>query len=346
MDTSTLILFLAMVGGAVFMLTQLILVPSFGTKSVESRAIRERLKKTTEIGISGEHSLVRQKYLRDLPPFERWLETLPGTESIQELTDQAGKDYRPYAVIVPMFGLGLFAAIVVWYFTASSIMTAWDNLLHKGGSGTMIFIYLLLPFLAAFFFGSLPYLKLKNDRKKRLDLFEEQLPDALDMMTRALRAGYPFNESMHYIAQEMPDPIAKEFGLTFDEINYGQDVRLAFNYLLLRVPSTNLIATVTAILIQRETGGNLAELLDKISDILRKRFRFQRRVKTLTAENRISAWVLSLLPFVVFFIISLQSPEFVKPLFYTDSGNFLLILGLVLQVVGAFWIRKQINFDI
>lgn len=324
MEQSTLIIFLILVAGAVFLLSQLILVPSFGTKSIESRKIRQRLRKVTEAGLSGEYSLVRKKYLRELSMFERWMESIPGSDAIEDVVEQAGKDYRPYHVIFLMLVLAFVAGIVAWYFTANFIAV----------------------FVAALFVGFLPYMKLKNDRKKRLDLFEEQLPDALDMMTRALRAGYPFNEAMHYIAEEMQDPIAKEFGLTFEEINYGRDVRQAFNYLLMRVPSTNLIAATTAILIQRETGGNLAELLDKISDILRKRFRFQRRVKTLTAENRMSAWVLSLLPFAVFLALTIRSPDYVKPLFDTEMGHMILIIGLILQVIGAFWVRKQINFDI
>jgi tight adherence protein B len=323
MDQSTLIVFLILVAGAVFILSQLILVPSFGTKSVESRRIRDRLKKVTITGSSGEYSLVRQKYLKELNPLERFLESLPGTETINDLIQQAGKDYPAYRIILSMIFLALLAGLIAWYFTSN--------------------IYAAL--IAAFICGLLPYLKIKDERKKRLDLFEEQLPDALDMMTRALRAGYPFNEAMHYIAQEMQDPIAKEFGITFEEINYGRDVRQAFNYLLIRVPSMNLIAATTAILIQKETGGNLAELLDKISDILRKRFRFQRRVKTLTAENRMSAWVLSLLPFFVFLAISFLSPNYIKPLFDTPMGNGILLIGLVLQVIGSLWVRKQINFD-
>jgi tight adherence protein B len=323
-DRNTLIVFLILVAGAVFLLSQLILVPSFGTKSVESRKIKDRLKKVTLVGSSGEYSLVRQKYLRELSPIERFLESLPGTETIEDLIQQAGKTYPAYRIVLATILLAIAAAAITWYFTGHLIATV----------GTAIFAWLL------------PFLKLKDDRKKRLDLFEEQLPDALDMMTRALRAGYPFNEAMHYIAQEMKDPIAHEFGITFEEINYGRDVRQAFNYLLMRVPSTNLIAATTAILIQRETGGNLAELLDKISDILRKRFRFQRRVKTITAENRMSAWVLSLLPFIVFLAISLRSPAYVRPLLETPNGHLILGVGLILQVVGALWVRKQINLDI
>jgi tight adherence protein B len=324
MDQSTLVIFLILVSGAVFILSQLILVPSFGTKSVESRRIKERLKSVTEAGLSGEHSLVRQKYLRELSFWERMLESLPGAETIEDLLEQAGKDYHASRIILAIIAFTIMAGIAAFYFTGNIVATS----------------------VAALITGALPYLKLKSDRKKRLDLFEEQLPEALDMMSRALRAGYPFNEAMHYIAEEMQDPISKEFRITFQEINYGRDIRQAFNYMLMRIPSTNLIAATTAILIQRETGGNLAELLDKIADILRKRFRFQRRVKTITAESRMSAWVLSLLPFAVFLIISIRSPEYVKPLFDTDMGNVILGIGLVLQVIGSLWVRKQINFDI
>jgi len=324
MEQSTLIAFLILVSGAVFLLSQLILVPSMGTKSVESRKIKQRLRKVSTVGQSGEQSLVREKYLRELSATERFLESLPGASAIEDLLEQGGKTYPSYLVIFVMLALTLFVGAITWYFTGNIFATP----------------------LAALFAGALPIFKLKSDRQKRLDLFEEQLPDALDMMTRALRAGYPFNEAMHYIANEMQPPIAKEFGIAFEEINYGRDVREAFNLLLIRVPSMNLITAVTAILIQLETGGNLAELLDKTSDLLRKRFRFQRRVKTMTAENRMSAWVLSLLPFAVFLGISLMTPDYVKPLFNTEMGHMILGRGLVLQVIGAFWVRKQINFDI
>ncbi len=325
MDQSQLIVFLLLVFGTVFLLSQIILVPSFGTKSSEGRQIRKRLRRVTEnLGFEEQQSLVRQKYLRDLSPMERWLETLPGVETLDSLLEQAGKNYPAYRVVLTMFFLAITAAIATWHFTGHFYAT----------------------FGATLLIGWLPIMVLKSDRDKRMALFEEQLPEALDMMTRALRAGYPFNEAMRYISKEMDNPISQEFGITFEEINYGRDIKLAFNYLIMRVPSTNLIAATTAIIIQRETGGNLAELLDKISDVLRKRFRFQRKVKTITAEARASAWVLALLPFVVFLAIALKNPDYIKPLFDTERGNKLLMAGLVLQVVGAFWVRKQIDFDI
>lgn len=325
MDQSKLIIFLILVFGTVFLLSQVILVPSFGTKSKESRQIRRRLLQVTEnLSSAEQQSLVRQKYLRELTPLERWLESMPGTEALETLLEQAGKNYPAYRVLLAMLGLGITGGIMTWYFTAH--------------------VYATL--IAALLLGWLPMILLKNERDKRMVLFEEQLPEALDMMTRALRAGYPFNEAMRYISQEMEDPIAHEFGVTFEEINYGRDIKQAFNYLIMRVPSTNLIAATTAIIIQRETGGNLAELLDNITDILRKRFRFQRKVKTITAEARMSAWVLALLPFVVFLAIALRNFDYVRPLFETERGNTLLMVGLGLQVIGAFWVRKQIDFDI
>ncbi len=324
MDQSTLIVFLILVSGAVFLLSQLIMVPSFSTRSLESRKIKDRLRKITKTGKGDEHSLLRKKYLRKSSAPERFLGSLPGANAIEDLLEQAAKTYPTYLVIFAMLGVALLTGAITWYFTGNIYATP----------------------VAALFAGYIPIFILKNDRKKRLELFEEQLPDALDMMSRALRAGYPFNETMHYIADEMHPPLSTEFGITFEEINYGRDVKEAFNYLLTRVPSTNLMAVTAAISIQRETGGNLAELLDKISDLLRKRFRFQRRVKTMTAENRLSAWVLSLLPFILFLFISLSSPDYVKPLFNTEMGHQILGGGLVLQVIGAFWIRKLINFEI
>ncbi len=324
MDQSTLILFLLSIAGSVFILSQIILVPTFGTKSKESRQIKKRLRQLTDTGITPELSLVRQKYLRELSPLERSLESSPGIQGLEELLEQAGYVFPAYRLVLIMIAFAFIGAGLIWF--------------YLGNLSATIATFVIC--------GYLPLSKIKSDRSKRMEKFEEQLPEALDMMTRALRAGYPFNEAMHYIAEEMEDPIAKEFGVTFEEINYGRDIRLAFAYLLQRVPSTNLIATTTAILIQRETGGNLAELLDKISDLLRKRFRFARKVKTITAEARMSAWVLALLPFVVFLAISLRSPDYIKPMFETEQGHSLLIMGLVFQVIGAFWVRKQIDFDI
>jgi len=324
MEQSDLITFLILVFGAIFMLSQLILLPTFGTRSHESKLMRKRLKEVNQSHGFHELSLVRQKYLRTLSPFEHWLESLPGIASAEDLIEQCGKQYPAYRLYLTMLGLGLASTLLAWFFTHNYLATL---------------VSCVIGFL-------IPLLKLKSERKKRLEQFEEQLPDALDMMARALRAGYPFNDAMHYIANEMPDPIGYEFKIVFDEINFGRDLKQAFNYLILRIPSINLMSLTTAILIQHESGGNLAELLDNVSSVLRKRIKFHRKIRTLTAEGRVSAWVLSMLPFVVFVAIYLSSPNFLDPLLEDELGHNLIITGITLQVIGAFWTSKLIDIEV
>jgi tight adherence protein B len=187
---------------------------------------------------------------------------------------------------------------------------------------------------------------LKFDLGKRFAKFEEQLPEALDVMTRALRAGYPFNETLHLVATEMDDPIAGEFRVAFDEINFGVDTRWALRNLVDRTPSLSLMAIVTTVLVQRETGGNLAETFENIGRLIRGRFRFQRRVLTLTAEGRISAWVLTLVPFVLFALLSIISPDYVASLTYDPLGRKAILAGVGLFIVGILWIRKLISLEI
>lgn len=324
MDQDTLITFLVLVFATVFLLSQIIIVPTFGTDKQEAKRLKKRLDQVGAEGESRHVSLVRQKYLKRLSALEKWLESLPGMASLNLMIEQSGRLFPAYRVVLICLGLAVLTAFLTWQLSHHSIAT------------------LVLPLIA----GWLPILKLKKERQKRLDKFEEQLPEALNMMSRALRAGYPFTESMAYIAKEMEAPIAQEFGITFDEINYGGDVKTSFNYMLARVPSLSLMAMMTSVLIQRETGGNLAEVLDKISSVLRGRFRFQRRVKTLSAEGRISAWVLALIPFVMFVLISFLKPDYFTPMFADPIGKNLIILGLVLLVVGSFWIRKMIRIEV
>ena len=165
-------------------------------------------------------------------------------------------------------------------------------------------------------------------------------------MTRALRAGHPFNETLQMVSKEMDEPIASELGMTFDEINYGVDVRQAFQNLLARVPSMSLMALVTSVLVQRETGGNLAEILDKISKVIRGRFRFQRRVRTLSAEGRLSAWVLALVPFGLFGMIAVTNPGYLTVLITEPVGRKLIVTALVLMVIGSVWIRKLLRIEV
>ena len=166
------------------------------------------------------------------------------------------------------------------------------------------------------------------------------------MMVRALKAGHPFADTLRLVAEEMDRPIAKEFGIVHTDINHGLDMKAAFMNLLERVPNMTLMGLVTAVVVQRETGGNLAEALQGISKIIRGRFRFQRRVKSLTAEGRMSAWVLALIPFVLFITLMITSPDYLPILMEEPAGRKIIAIAFGVLLVGILWIRKIIRIDV
>lgn len=325
MDNQTLITFLTLVFFAVFVLAQTLFVPSFGTEKQESRRLRKRLGTILEdMGPASSVSLLRDRYLQGLSPLERALESLPGMAALARLIEQSGHVIVAYRLAFTCMGLAAAAGVIAWFLTRHPYLTP----------------------AVALVVGCLPILKIKRDRNQRFAKFEEQLPGALDMMTRALRAGHPFNESLQTVAREMDEPIGTEFGMTFDEINYGVEVRQAFQNLLIRVPSLSLVALLTAVLVQRETGGNLAEVLQKISAVIRGRFKFQRRVRTLSAEGRLSAWVLTLVPFFLFGMIAVTTPDYLTPLIADPTGHKLLAIAVVLMIIGSVWIRKLLRIEV
>ena len=320
-----IMIFVGLVFVAVALLSQGLIVPVFG----ESRQMRKKLHarlNEIEAETDGESfsSLLRQRYLRNLSPLERQLEDLPAMQSLARTIAQAGHRYLAYRVVLLSSVFGLIAAIVTWSMTRSVPMT-----------------------LSALAFGcALPMMKIYRDRTNRMQNFEEQLPDAIDMVKRALRAGHPFSGAIKLVADEMDDPVAGEFGTTFADINYGNDVRRAMMGLLHRVPSVTVMALVTSVLVQRETGGNLAEILDRIASVVRGRFKLQRRVKTLSAEGRMSAWILALVPFVLFAVVWVTTPEYLPVLLEEEAGKKMIIYAAVSGVIGMFWIRKIIRIEV
>jgi tight adherence protein B len=320
------VIFIVMVFAAVFLLTNALFAPTFG----ENRKARKRLsRRIAMVGEGGEStqasiSLLRDKRFEKLSPLERKLESLPGMSRLQRMLDQAGKQSPAYRVVVVSFLLG----VVAFIFAAS--MTP----------------QLAIAVALALFAMWLPIWKLSKDRGKRLSRFEEQLPDGLDITTRALRAGYPFSEALKVVADELEDPVAKEFGLVFHDINYGGDVRRAMLNLLERIPSITVMAFVTAVLVQREIGGNLTELLDSLATSIRGRFRFHRKVKSISAESRMSAWVITLIPFFLAGLLTLVDPEYMGELTRDPTGRQLIVLAFVMMMVGIYWIRRIIRIDV
>lgn len=318
-------IFMALVFVAVALLSQGLIVPVFS----ESRQMRKKLQSRLgeiEAG-SGEESfssLLRQKYLRDLSPFERRLEDLPAMQTLARIIAQGGHKFLAYRVTLLAAILGVVAAFVVWTMMRS------------------------IPFtVIGLAMGSLlPFFKIFRDRTNRIQKFEEQLPDAIDMVKRALRAGHPFSGAIKLVADEMDDPVAGEFGTTFADINYGNDPRRAMIGLLQRVPSVTVMALVTSVLVQRETGGNLAEILERISAVVRSRFKLQRKVKTLSAEGRMSAWILALVPLVLFAVIWVTSPDYLPMLLEEEAGKKMIIYGVVSAIIGIYWVKKIIRIEV
>ena len=188
--------------------------------------------------------------------------------------------------------------------------------------------------------ATLPYFYVLFKRSRQFAQFEQKLPEALDMMVSALRAGHSLVSSLSIVAREAPDPIGREFRKAFDEQNFGLELRTALNNLTTRFPLPDLRILVTAVLIQQESGGNLAEVLDKVASVIRDRFRLKRQVAVHTAQGRMTGWVLTLLPVVLGFMLYLLNPDNMSVLWKRPIGVKLLITAVVMTTVGGLIIRK------
>jgi tight adherence protein B len=216
-----------------------------------------------------------------------------------------------------------------------------------GATATMLAkLPLYLAPVNALIMFSLPWVWLYFKRASRLKKFASQLPDALELLARALRSGQSLAAAMHVVAEEMPDPIAGEFGRVFEEQNLGIPIEDALKSMCDRVPNMDLRFFVTSVGIQRQTGGDLAEILDKIGYVVRERFRILGQVKALTGEGRLSGVVLIALPFGLFGFMLNTKPDYIEPLWTTDLGKKMSIVAIIAQILGALVIRKIVNIKV
>jgi len=322
---NTPVIFLIMVTIAVSLLVWNLVIPIFGVERHEAKRLKKRLKHIAEHERRpSAAAMLRDKYLKELNPLERSLESLPGMARLVLLIEQSGRVLPAHRLLLLIILVGVLSGALAWYFTGT------------------VYIGILAALVAA----PLPLLKISFDCAKRMSRFEEQLPESLDIMVRALKAGHPFAETLRLVSEEMDQPIAREFSITFADINYGLDVKQAFLNLLERVPNMTLMTVVTAVIIQRETGGNLAETLANISSVVRGRFRFQRRVKTLSAEGRMSAWVLVLIPFALFVGLMVTTPTYLPILVQEPLGVKIVTVAFIMVIIGIFWLRRIIRIDV
>jgi tight adherence protein B len=176
--------------------------------------------------------------------------------------------------------------------------------------------------------------------------FEEQFPEALDLISRALRAGHAFQTTLGMVADEMKEPVGPEFKKTFDQQNFGLPIRDALNQMTERVPVLDVRFFVTAVLIQRETGGNLSEILDNLAHVIRERFKIRRQIRVHTAHGRFTAFVLLSLPPALAIALSVLNPDHMKLLFEDRTGQLALVIALVMQAIGFFWISRVIKIEV
>ena len=194
--------------------------------------------------------------------------------------------------------------------------------------------------------GILPLLHVSRQRKKRLNLFNAQLPDTLDLLSRSLSVGHAFSEALNQVASEMPDPIAMEFRMTFEEQKLGLSTKSALDRMCDRVPLPDLRLCVTAMQIQRETGGNLAEILEKVANTIRERFKLMEDFRTMTTSARGSAWILCCLPLGLIFVLNLINPGYMKPLLYDPRGHLAILVAAILQLLGIITIKRILDIKV
>jgi tight adherence protein B len=194
--------------------------------------------------------------------------------------------------------------------------------------------------------AAIPILHINRKRKKRLLKFNSQLPDTLDLLSRSLAVGHAFSESLNQVASEMPDPVATEFRITFEEQKLGLSTNVVLARLAERVPLLDLQICITAMNIQRETGGNLAEILEKVSQTIRERFKLMEDFRTMTTSARGSAWILCALPIVVVFLMYLINPDYMSVLINDTRGHYVLGAAIVMQILGMISIRQILDIRV
>jgi tight adherence protein B len=248
----------------------------------------------------------------------------PNLPSLERLFQQADCHIRPST----LFGIGLLLAV-----------------LGATGSWLANVPWFLTP-LAGLVMFTIPFLWLLNKRRVRLKKFAAQLPDALELVARALRAGHSLGAGMHVVAEEMPAPVCEEFGRVYEEQNLGIVLEDAMQAMCDRVPNLDLRFFVTSVAIQRQTGGDLAEILDKIGYVIRERYRILGQVKALTGEGRLSGVVLIALPFVLFGVMLHIKPDYVEKLWTDPLGIKMLIAAIISQILGALVIKKIVDIKV
>ena len=299
----------------------------FDERRAQARLIKDRLataQKAPERKPEEELALLRDEQLSKFPILDNLLRKSPRVSAIQESLLQAGMKFRAGNFLALCVLAGLMAGFLALVWSRNPAIT-WAALI-----------------IGAF----LPYAIVSYRRQKRFEKIEELFPEAIDTLARAVRAGHAFTTALEMISNEISEPLAGEFRKLYEEQKFGMPVRDALMNLTERVPLVDIKFFVTAVMLQRETGGNLAEILDNLSYVIRERFKIQRQVRVHTAQGRLTMALLMGMPPTVVAILEIFSPQFVYPLFHDPLGHTLLVISIALQTIGYFVIRKIIKIQV
>jgi tight adherence protein B len=317
----TLGLFLALACGLFVMLTL------FEQRNGRARLLRDRLTvvdSAAERRPSAELELLRDELLSEIPALNRMLAGSNRIGHLQKKLNQAQMQTRAGKFLLVSASIGVVAMLIT------------QMVMHSS----------LLGLLAAALGAAMPYGYVHWRISRRFRKFEAQFPEAIDLLARAIRAGHAFSTALEMIGNELAEPVSGEFRALFEEQKFGLPLRDALLNLADRVPLVDVKFFVTAVTLQRETGGNLAEILDKLSHIVRERFKILRQVSVYTAQGRLTMMILMALPPGLVVLLIFVNPEFIEPLFKDPIGHLMVGFGLVMQTIGFFMIRKIIHIRV
>jgi tight adherence protein B len=309
-----------------FMVYALYLITS-RTSEAKKTLLKERLADAIRSSVhsnDAEVQLVRRELLSEIPWVNRILLGVRAISAFKKIIDQAASEVTVMRLLLFSLTAGVLAFLAVIMISPSFLLAAFFAILAT----------------------SFPTLHILARRKKRLNKFLQLLPDALDLMSRGLSAGHAFTEALQMVATEMPEPISSEFRKTYEEQNLGLSLKLALENLVERVPLLDLRMCVTAVMIQRETGGNLSELLEKVAHTIRERFRIMEDLKTMTLSSRWSAWLLCALPIFLAIYVTLMNPGYMDVMWKDPRGHWLLAIAAIMQVLGILMFQKIMRIRI
>jgi len=296
-------------------------------RNSRARLLRDRLaavQKSAEREPDEELELLRDEVLSDIPALDNLLRRSERVSNFQTMLSQADLKLRAGNMLFFSLGTGVATGFI---------------LLVASGFKTLALVGALVGAL-------MPYSYASFRRSRRFQKFEELFPQAIDTLARAVRAGHALTTALELISNEVGEPVASEFRKLFEEQKFGLPMRDALINLTERMPLVDVKFFVTAVMLQRETGGNLAEILDNLSYVIRERFKIQRQVRVFTAQGRLTMMLLMMLPPIIVLTMLIMNPSFIKPLFTDPLGHGLLVGGITLQTIGYFVIRRIIQIQV